>query len=172
MQSRWLLNTVKSAMTPTREPPTSSLVAQELLPATSGHPKYEEAHLMPKRFLSRSASAERASPCPLSQMIWAMVQPAGWPYSSWHSSAVSTISTVTYGGSPSRDDLDAASSQNPKTALASWDTASAARTKHSAPARAPARGPAADAAAAPSALLAPSFAAAPDAAREASPGPA
>ena len=36
---------------------------------------------MPKRFLSRSASAERASPCPLSQMIWAMVQPAGWPYS-------------------------------------------------------------------------------------------
>ena len=127
---------------------------------------------MPKRFLSRSASAERTSPCPLSQMIWAMVQPAGWPYSSWHSSAVSTISTVTYGGSPSREDLDAASSQNPKTALASWDTASAARTKHSAPARTPARGPAADAAAAPSALLAPSFAAAPDAAREASPGPA
>ena len=31
---------------------------------------------------------------PLSQMIWASVHPAGWPYSSWHSSAASTISTV------------------------------------------------------------------------------
>ncbi len=103
---------------------------------------------MPKRFLSRSARAERPSPCPLSQMICARVQPAGCPYSSWHSSAASTISTVMYGGSPSSEAFEAASLQNPKTALAIWETASAARTKHSTPDRIPARGPAAAAAAA------------------------
>ena len=103
---------------------------------------------MPKRFLSRSARAERPSPCPLSQMICARVQPAGCPYSSWHSSAASTISTVMYGGSPSSEAFEAASLQNPKTALAIWETASAARTKHSTPDRIPAMGPAAAAAAA------------------------
>ena len=114
---------------------------------------------MPKRFLSRSARAERPSPCPLSQMIWARVQPAGCPYSSWHSSAASTISTVMYGGRPASEAFEAASLQNPKTALAIWETASAARTKHSTPDRIPARGPAAAAAAA-AALPPPPFAAA------------
>lgn len=112
---------------------------------------------MPKRFLSRSARAERPSPCPLSQMICARVQPAGWPYSSWHSSAASTISTVMYGGSPSSEAFEAASLQNPKTALAIWETASAARTKHSTPDRIPARGPAAAAAAAAALPLLPSL---------------
>ena len=94
MHSLCPLNTVKSAMMPTTWPAYSSLVAHELLPATSGQPRKDEAHLMPKRFLSRSASSERWSPTPLSQMIWASVHPAGCPYFSWHSRAASTISTV------------------------------------------------------------------------------
>ena len=94
MHSPCPLNAVKSAVMPTTSPPYSSFVAQELFPATSGQPRKEGDHLIPKRLLSRSASSDRRSPMPLSQMIWASVHPAGWPYSSWHSRAASTISTV------------------------------------------------------------------------------
>lgn len=92
MQSASLLNTVKSAMTVTTWPPTSSWVAQLALPATSGQLAKLDAHLMPKRLWSLVASWLMASPWPLSQMTCAMVQPAGCPYSSWHSSASSTMS--------------------------------------------------------------------------------
>ncbi len=47
---------------------------------------------MPNRLWSLVASWLMWSPCPLSQMIWAIVQPAGCPYFSWASSAASTIS--------------------------------------------------------------------------------
>ena len=95
MQSRWLEKTVKRACTWTSWPPSSSPVCQLDHPSTSGQPAKESAHLMPKRLRSRSARPDSESPTPDSQMIWAIVQPAGWPYSSWHSRAVTTISLVT-----------------------------------------------------------------------------
>lgn len=116
---------------------------------------------MPKRFLSRSARSDRWSPAPLSQIIWASVHPAGCPYSSWHSSAASTISTVMYGGSPSRDALAASFFQKPKMALMSCETTSTARTKQRMPESAPATGPAAEAAAPARAFAAPFLAASP-----------
>ena len=64
MQSRWLLNVGEvghNAHDLASVPPRWS--PSELLPATSGHPRNDEDHLMPKRFLSRSARAERPSPC-------------------------------------------------------------------------------------------------------------
>ena len=92
MQSLYDLKLVKSAMIVTVSPPYSSWVAYDDLPDTSGQLAKLDAHLMPKRFLSCVARPERWSPMPDSQMICASVQPAGCPYSSWHSSAVSTIS--------------------------------------------------------------------------------
>ena len=92
MQSASPLKTVKSAMMVTTCPPYSSRVAQLALPATSGQLAKLDAHLIPKRLWSLVASRLMDSPWPLSQMIWAMVQPAGCPYSSWHSSASATMS--------------------------------------------------------------------------------
>ena len=76
----------------TATPSYSSPVSHASQPDTSGHPAKLGDHLMPKRLLSRSASPERWSPTPDSRMICASVHPAGCPYSSWHSSASSTIS--------------------------------------------------------------------------------
>ncbi len=76
MQSSKDLNLVKASTTVTVEPPYSSRVCQDSLPATSGQEAKLDAHLMPNRLLSLVASSERWSPAPDSTMIWASVQPA------------------------------------------------------------------------------------------------
>ena len=91
MQSSADLNLVNAAATVTLAPPYSSLVCHDSFPVTSGQEAKLDAHLMPKRLLSRVASPDRWSPTPDSTMICASVHPAGCPYSSWHSSAASTI---------------------------------------------------------------------------------
>ena len=74
------------------DPPDSSWVDQLDFPSTSGQAAKLDAHLMPNRLRSRVASRLIVSPFPLSTMICASVQPAGWPYSSWHSRAATTMS--------------------------------------------------------------------------------
>ena len=79
MQSTSEVNEVKYAVIATVSPPYSSLVAQADLPVTSGQAANDEDHFIPKRLWSRSASWLMWSPWPDSQMIWAIVQPAGCP---------------------------------------------------------------------------------------------
>lgn len=84
MHSTSPLNTVKYAVMVVISPGEySSLVDHPALPATSGAEAKLAAHFMPKRLWSRVASWLMDSPWPDSAMIWAMVQPAGCPYSSW-----------------------------------------------------------------------------------------
>ena len=70
----------------------SSCVVHPALPATSGAEAKDDAHFIPKRLWSRVASWLMVSPWPDSQMICAMVHPAGCPNSSWQRMASSTIS--------------------------------------------------------------------------------
>ena len=92
MHSASPLKEMKSAVMVMVSPPYSSLVLHELFPSTSSQSAYALDHFMPNRLWSCVASPERWSPCPDSTMIWAIVQPAGCPYSSWQARASSTIS--------------------------------------------------------------------------------
>ena len=87
------MNTVKYAVIVVKVPGVySSFVDQPALPETSGADANDDAHFIPKRLWSLVASWLMWSPCPDSQMICAMVHPAGCPYSSWQRTASSTIS--------------------------------------------------------------------------------